>query len=68
LDSIALGEVLQQIENQVKEKSNQISDETGVEPTLGENEVKDYMEQVIKEIEKSKVHKKRENSSSADIT
>ena len=67
LDSIALGEVLQQIENQVKEKSDQISDETGVEPTLDENEVKDYMEQVLREVEKSKVHEKRENSSSDDI-
>jgi hypothetical protein len=59
LDSIGSAQMQQEIEKRVLVFTKQVQDkmveETGIEPSLTEDETKRYLEQVIKEVKKSKM-------------
>ena len=59
LDSIGKAHMQQELESRVltiaKKKSDLMEEETGIEPSMTENEIKDYIEMVTKEIYKSRL-------------
>jgi uncharacterized Fe-S cluster-containing radical SAM superfamily protein len=58
LHSIGMAHMQQELESRVltitKKKSDLMEKESGVEPSMTENEIKDYIELVTKEIHKSR--------------
>ena len=59
LDSIGKAHMQQELESRVltiaKKKSDLMEEETGIEPSMTENEIKDYIEMVTNEIHKSRL-------------
>jgi hypothetical protein len=59
LDSIGSAEMEQQIQKRVIDMTRQhhdmLANETGVEPSLNDDEVKEYLHEVLKEVKKEKV-------------
>ena len=59
LDSIGSAQMEQQIQRRVIEMTRQnqniFANETGVEPSLNDDEVKEYLHEVLKEVKKEKV-------------
>ena len=59
LDNIGKAHMQQELEFRVltiaKKKSELMEEETGIEPSMTENQIKDYIEIVTKEIYKSRV-------------
>jgi hypothetical protein len=59
LDSIGSAHMEQEIERRVismtKENEDILANETGIEPSLSESEVKEYLREVLKEVKKGKV-------------
>jgi uncharacterized protein YifE (UPF0438 family) len=66
LDSIGSAQMEQEIERRVPVFTKQIQDkmveETGIEPSLTEDETKRYLEQVIREVKKQKTSHGTRNS------
>ncbi len=62
LDTIGMAQMEQEIQKKVlslsKENQGRITEETGIQPSLSEEDMKQYLEQVIKEIEKEREGKK----------
>ncbi len=54
LDSIGSADLYQQIEKQVEKKLDEISTETGFESHIDESDIKEYLQQVIDEIQNQK--------------
>jgi hypothetical protein len=56
LDSIALAEMQNEVQNRVikvvKAQSSEIEDQTGSKPSLTDDEIKDYLDKVLKEIKR----------------
>ena len=59
LDSIGKAHMQKELEDRVltiaKKKSDLMEEETGIEPSMTENEIKDYIEIVTNEIHKSRL-------------
>jgi hypothetical protein len=58
LDSIGSAQMEQELQNRVlklvKEQSDRMMEETGIQPSLGENEIKEYLDMVVNEIKSAK--------------
>ncbi len=54
LDSIGSADLYQQLEKKVEEKLDEFSTLSGVEPTINDNDIKAYLENIIEEIRKPK--------------
>jgi hypothetical protein len=56
LDSIALAEMQNEVQNRVikvvKAQSSEIKDQTGSKPSLTDDEIKEYLDKVLKEIKR----------------
>jgi hypothetical protein len=61
LDSIGMAEMQQGIEKRVieltKRNQNKLAEETGIQSSLTEDDMKEYLEQVIKEVKKDQPHR-----------
>ena len=67
LHSIGSAQMEQEIKNSVmqlaKQQSDQISNNSGIQPSLSDEEIKDYMNEVLEEIKSyNKPHEKGANS------
>jgi hypothetical protein len=58
LDSIGSAEmeqgIIKKVDTMAKKQSDIMKQQTGIVPSMNENDVKDYLEQVINEIKKTK--------------
>jgi hypothetical protein len=59
LDSIWMAEIEQQVQRKViaftKQSQDRMAEETGIQSSLTEDDIKQYLEQVIKEVKKPKM-------------
>jgi sulfite reductase beta subunit-like hemoprotein len=58
LDSIGMAQMEQEIEKRVitltKQNQDRMAEESGIQSSLTEDDMKDYLEQVIKEVKKNR--------------
>jgi len=58
LDSIGTAQMEQEIQNKVltftKRNQERMAEETGIQPSLTDEDVKEYLEQVIREVKKDR--------------
>jgi hypothetical protein len=66
LDSIGTAQMQQEIEKRVieftKRNQDRLAEETGIQPSLTDDDVKEYLEQVIKEVKKQKTTNNGDNT------
>jgi hypothetical protein len=66
LDSIGMAQMEQQIQKKVieftKQNQDRIDEETGIQSSLTEDDIKQYLEQVIKEVKKPKMSNDRNDA------
>jgi len=66
LDSIGMAQMEQQIHKKVveftKQNQNRMEEETGIQSSLSEEDVKDYLQQVIREVKKQKTTPDKTNN------
>jgi tRNA A37 threonylcarbamoyltransferase TsaD len=66
LDSIGTAQMQQEIEKRVieftKRNQDRLAEETGIQPSLTDEDVKEYLQQVIKEVKKQKTTNKGDNT------
>jgi hypothetical protein len=59
LDSIGMAEIERQVQRKViaftKQSQDRMTEETGIQSSLTEDDIKQYLEQVIKEVKKPKM-------------
>jgi hypothetical protein len=71
LDSIAMAQMEQQIQNRVIEiaKRNQdtMAEETGIQSSLSEDEMKRYLEQVIREVKMQRTNNRKGKSNNSNL-
>jgi hypothetical protein len=71
LDSIAMAQMEQQIQNRVIEiaKRNQdtMAEETGIQSSLSEDDIKRYLEQVIREVKMQRTNNRKGKSNNSNL-